>query len=201
MDTIIRDLRQCDQRALESLTDLTTVRQCLNEPLAWRSQYPDLVKHAVWTRHITTLLHSIVPAWSVILEDRTSAERKALDQTLLAASPLSLSIAVDCLSEGGRLKQSAMAVYVDLLRVLTAGPSLDSFFKESLADATLVASALCSIPAKIANLLELGQVSRAWYLDTEYCPKLARHLAYHPTSALTPILLEKLIRQGYLGKS
>ncbi|ORY97265.1 telomere length regulation protein-domain-containing protein [Syncephalastrum racemosum] len=198
MDAIICDLRQRDQRTLESVTDLTTIRQCLNEPLVWHSQYPDLIKYSAWTRHITTLLQTIVPAWSVILEDRTSPERKALDQTLLTAPWTALPTALDCLSDGALLKQSVMTVYVDLLRVLTTGPSLDSFFSDPQKDTILVANALCSIPTKIANVLELDQVSHAWYLDTEYCPKLARRLANHPTSPLTPILLEKLIRQGYL---
>ncbi|KAI8144126.1 telomere length regulation protein-domain-containing protein [Fennellomyces sp. T-0311] len=176
-------LRALDDATLpENTPDLDAIRACVEQPLEWARS----IRPVAWKQHIRTIAQIVIPNWAYAI----SSLRAALKDTMLHAPKVSLPIILDCLHHSNA---TALELYIDLLKRLTADPALycdDRFF----------CNMLCSVPTRIANALGLGGTD-SWYIDKNYFARLSRQVARNPQQSYTGELLGRVIRQGHADVS
>ncbi|KAI9263064.1 telomere length regulation protein-domain-containing protein [Sporodiniella umbellata] len=179
------------------LDSLDAVLECIETPLNWfgsisPSEQLLIVRDSAWKKHLWTVFHDILPAWTMSLTRPSlfntlwiETENPELGTAMIKSS---LPVLLECLSQD--LSLDVLEIYAAALKRLAfAAFPLYQYLETS--DTTFICTALCSIPGRLSNLL--GSIDHA-----AFYAQWAQLIAKYP-SRFSGELLAKIIRQGHQG--
>ncbi|KAG0178924.1 telomere binding protein [Apophysomyces sp. BC1021] len=171
--TVVESIRDLDNAAKDGGFD--AARQCLSAaldiPPACRSK---LLRHVAWTHHVTLVVQTLIPTWSLQL----TQYRHLLESTMVStdedeASQCTMAlVGLRALLEGLHKDVSldTLEIYSILLKRLVS-PKLLKTYLTMEGDVQVFCSLVCSIPSRLANAFGLQSTeSNTWYLDRSMYP-------------------------------